>query len=67
MNFVIMIDLFDYVKICESCFVGDGWGLFVISEIIFDGVFYVFFLKGDKFGCMVDWIGSKDGECGGCI
>ncbi|KAK0383286.1 hypothetical protein NLU13_9199 [Sarocladium strictum] len=60
-----MTDSLDYVKICESCPAGDGWGPPVTSETTLDGVPYAPFSKGDKLGRMADWTGSKDGERGG--
>ncbi|OAA39689.1 eukaryotic translation initiation factor 3 [Metarhizium rileyi] len=50
-----MADTLDYVKICESCPPGDGWGPSVTSETTLNGVPYAPFSKGDKLGRMADW------------
>lgn len=61
-----MAESLDYVKICESCPPGDGWGPSVTSEITLDGVPYAPFSKGDKLGRMADWTAEgKDRERGG--
>ncbi|CAG7562190.1 unnamed protein product [Fusarium equiseti] len=61
-----MTDSLDYVKICESCPAGDGWGPSVTSETTLNGVPYAPFSKGDKLGRMADWTAEgKDRERGG--
>ncbi|PTB64143.1 eukaryotic translation initiation factor 3 [Trichoderma citrinoviride] len=61
-----MADSLDYVKICESCPPGDGWGPPVTNEITLNGVPYAPFSKGDKLGRMADWTAEgKDRERGG--
>ncbi|KAL6858555.1 eukaryotic translation initiation factor 3 [Trichoderma novae-zelandiae] len=61
-----MADSLDYVKICDSCPPGDGWGPSVTSEITLNGVPYAPFSKGDKLGRMADWTAEgKDRERGG--
>ncbi|KAL5089432.1 hypothetical protein Trisim1_005709 [Trichoderma cf. simile WF8] len=61
-----MAESLDFVKICESCPPGDGWGPSVTSEITLDGVPYAPFSKGDKLGRMADWTAEgKDRERGG--
>ncbi|PTB80918.1 hypothetical protein M440DRAFT_1387462 [Trichoderma longibrachiatum ATCC 18648] len=61
-----MADSLDYVKICESCPPGDGWGPPVTDEITLNGVPYAPFSKGDKLGRMADWTAEgKDRERGG--
>lgn len=59
-------DTLDYVRICESCPPGDGWGPSVTTETTLDGVPYAPFSKGDKLGRMADWtLEGKDRERGG--
>jgi translation initiation factor 3 subunit D len=59
-------DSLDYVRICESCPAGDGWGPSVTTETTLDGVPYAPFSKGDKLGRMADWTAEgKDRERGG--
>ncbi|KAK0765347.1 hypothetical protein N5P37_001273 [Trichoderma harzianum] len=61
-----MAESLDFVKICESCPPGDGWGPSVTTEITLDGVPYAPFSKGDKLGRMADWTAEgKDRERGG--
>lgn len=61
-----MTDSLDYVRICDSCPAGDGWGPPVTTETTLDGVPYAPFSKGDKLGRMADWTtGGKDSERGG--
>jgi hypothetical protein len=61
-----MADSLDYVKICESCPAGDGWGPAVTTETTLNGVPYAPFSKGDKLGRMADWTAEgKDRERGG--
>lgn len=61
-----MADELDYVKICESCPPGDGWGPPVTTETTLNGVPYAPFSKGDKLGRMADWTAEgKDRERGG--
>lgn len=61
-----MTDSLDYVRICESCPAGDGWGPSVTTETTLDGVPYAPFSKGDKLGRMADWTAEgKDRERGG--
>ncbi|KOS20851.1 Eukaryotic translation initiation factor 3 subunit D [Escovopsis weberi] len=61
-----MPEMLDYVKICESCPAGDGWGPSVTTETTLDGVPYAPFSKGDKLGRMADWTADgKDRERGG--
>ena len=61
-----MTDSLDYIKICESCPAGDGWGPSVTSETTLNGVPYAPFSKGDKLGRMADWTAEgKDRERGG--
>lgn len=60
-----MADSLDYVKICESCPPGDGWGPSVTSETTLNGVPYAPFSKGDKLGRMADWTAEgKDRDRG---
>ncbi|KAG5950271.1 hypothetical protein E4U53_005313 [Claviceps sorghi] len=60
-----MTDSVDYVKICESCPAGDGWGPPVTTETTLNGVPYAPFSKGDKLGRMADWTSEgKDRERG---
>lgn len=61
-----MADALDYVKICESCPPGDGWGPSVTTDTTLNGVPYAPFSKGDKLGRMADWTAEgKDRERGG--
>lgn len=61
-----MADSIDYVRICESCPAGDGWGPSVTTETTLGGVPYAPFSKGDKLGRMADWTAEgKDRERGG--
>ncbi|KAF5229711.1 hypothetical protein FAUST_10249 [Fusarium austroamericanum] len=61
-----MTDSLDYIKICESCPAGDGWGPSVTSETTLNGVPYAPFSKGDKLGRMADWTAEgKDRDRGG--
>lgn len=61
-----MADSIDYVRICESCPAGDGWGPSVTTETTLAGVPYAPFSKGDKLGRMADWTAEgKDRERGG--
>jgi len=61
-----MADSLDYVKICESCPPGDGWGPSVTTDTTLNGVPYAPFSKGDKLGRMADWTAEgKDRERGG--
>ncbi|CAM1507307.1 Fc.00g069480.m01.CDS01 [Cosmosporella sp. VM-42] len=61
-----MADSLDYVKICESCPSGDGWGPPVTTETTLNGVPYAPFSKGDKLGRMADWTTEgKDRDRGG--
>ncbi|KAF7560985.1 hypothetical protein G7046_g3160 [Stylonectria norvegica] len=61
-----MTDSLDYVKICESCPPGDGWGPSVTTETTLNGVPYAPFSKGDKLGRMADWTTEgKEGTRGG--
>lgn len=61
-----MADSLDYIKICESCPAGDGWGPSVTTETTLNGVPYAPFSKGDKLGRMADWTAEgKSGERGG--
>jgi translation initiation factor 3 subunit D len=61
-----MADALDYVKVCEACPPGDGWGPSVTTETTLDGVPYAPFSKGDKLGRMADWTTEgKDRERGG--
>lgn len=61
-----MAGTLDYVKICDSCPSGDGWGPSVTTETTLDGVPYAPFSKGDKLGRMADWTTEgKDRERGG--
>lgn len=58
-------DSLDYVRICESCPAGDGWGPEVTTDTTLDGVPYAPFSKGDKLGRMADWTAEgKDRERG---
>ena len=58
-------DSLDYIRICESCPPGDGWGPSVTTETTLDGVPYAPFSKGDKLGRMADWTAEgKDRERG---
>lgn len=60
-----MADSLDYVKICESCPAGDGWGPAVTTETTLNGVPYAPFSKGDKLGRMADWTAEgKDRDRG---
>ncbi|EFY86834.1 eukaryotic translation initiation factor 3 [Metarhizium acridum CQMa 102] len=60
-----MADSLDYVKICESCPPGDGWGPSVTSATTLNGVPYAPFSKGDKLGRMADWTAEgKDRDRG---
>ncbi|KAF5656292.1 eukaryotic translation initiation factor 3 subunit d [Fusarium heterosporum] len=61
-----MAESLDYIKICESCPAGDGWGPSVTTETTLNGVPYAPFSKGDKLGRMADWTAEgKSGERGG--
>ncbi|KAG6039793.1 hypothetical protein E4U41_002140 [Claviceps citrina] len=60
-----MTDSIDYVKVCESCPAGDGWGPSVTTETTLNGVPYAPFSKGDKLGRMADWTSEgKDRDRG---
>ncbi|QUC17021.1 uncharacterized protein UV8b_01262 [Ustilaginoidea virens] len=60
-----MADSLDYLKICDSCPAGDGWGPSVTSETTLDGVPYAPFSKGDKLSRMADWTAEgKDRDRG---
>lgn len=60
-----MADALDFVRICESCPSGDGWGPSVTTETTLNGVPYAPFSKGDKLGRMADWTAEgKDRDRG---
>lgn len=60
-----MTDSIDYIKVCESCPAGDGWGPSVTTETTLNGVPYAPFSKGDKLGRMADWTSEgKDRDRG---
>ena len=60
-----MTETLDYVKVCESCPSGDGWGPAVTTETTLNGVPYAPFSKGDKLGRMADWTSEgKDRDRG---
>lgn len=61
-----MAQSLEYIKICESCPSGDGWGPPVTSETTLNGVPYAPYSKGDKLGRMADWTTEgKERERGG--
>ncbi|KAG5949305.1 hypothetical protein E4U60_006231 [Claviceps pazoutovae] len=60
-----MTDSIDYIKVCESCPTGDGWGPSVTTETTLNGVPYAPFSKGDKLVRMADWTSEgKDRDRG---
>ncbi|KAG5919440.1 hypothetical protein E4U61_000919 [Claviceps capensis] len=60
-----MTDSIDYIKVCESCPAGDGWGPSVTTETTLNGVPYAPFSKGDKLVRMADWTSEgKDRDRG---